>query len=160
MPRAALRSPNVPSPGGVSETPVWPSPGFGSTLHVPLHTLREGEGEGNQARPWTRSLRAPPPAVPDISCGSLSPLLGGGEGDDTRPATFAFLGSRRRGSWLLPGAVCCRSAYSRQRRRGGAAAGRQRRAQRALPPARSLHPSPQRVQAAAGRRRIRHPGVS
>lgn len=37
-------------------------------------------------------------AVPDISRGSLSPLLGGEEGDDTGPATFAPPGSRRSGS--------------------------------------------------------------
>lgn len=132
--------------------------GAGGWVHPPrsphTHTPRGG-GRGEQ-RPWTRSLRAPPPAVPDISLLSLSPLLGGREGDATRPATFALLGSRRSGSWLLAGAARCRPDYSPAAAAAAAAA----EAGPALAPARSLRPSPQRVQAAARRRRSRHPGVS
>lgn len=129
---------------------------------VPPSTLPHTHSEGGGRRepgPWTHSLRAPPLAVPDISRGSLSPLLGGREGDDTRPATFAPRGSRRSGSLPLAGAARCRPDYSRlprlrlRRRRR-----RQRRAQRALPPARSAPPCS--AFSAARRRRSRHPGVS
>lgn len=107
----------------------------------PPHTLREGEGR-EEPRPWTRSLRAPPPAVPDINCGSLSPLLGGGE-DDTRPATFPLLGSRRSGSRPLPGAARCRLDFSPAAAAAAAEGG-------PVPaPALLLRPSPQRVQATA-----------
>ncbi|XP_053074392.1 translation initiation factor IF-2-like [Acinonyx jubatus] len=133
------------------------APGFGSTLHAPpkAHSALGGRRE---PRPWTRSLRAPPPAVPDISRGSLSPLLGGGEGDNRRPATLAPPGTGRSGSWPLAGAARCRPDYSLAAAAAAAAAAAE--ADPARAPARSLRPSPQRVQAAARRRRSRHPGVS
>lgn len=96
------------------------------------HTLRNGGGRG-EPRPRTRSLRAPPPAVPDISCSSLSPLLGGGEEDHSRPATFALLGSRRSSLRPLARAARCCLDYS-------PAAAAARSAQRALPPSRSAPP--------------------
>lgn len=118
------------------------APGVWFTLQAPpTRTLREGEGR-EEPRPWTRSLRAPPPAVPDINCGSLSPLLGGGE-DDTRPATFPLLGSRRSGSRPLPGAARCRLDFSPAAAAAAAEGG-------PVPaPALLLRPSPQRVQATA-----------
>lgn len=140
MPLAARRSPHVPALAATPGHLFGRARGLVPPSTFP-HTHSEGGGR-REPRPRTHSLRAPPPAVPDISRGSLSPLLGGKEGDDTRPATFALLGSRRSGSLPLAGAAGCRPDYSRQprRQRLRRRRRRQRRAQRALPPARSAPP--------------------
>lgn len=121
VPRAPLRSPHVPRPARIRDTVM--APGVGSPPSTPPTFPPRGEGRGN---PDLNPVEAPPPAVPDISLGLASR---GRRGDDTRPATFALLGSRRSGSWLLAGAARCRlQIIPRQRRRR-----RPRRAQRSCP---------------------------
>lgn len=150
VPRASLRNPHVPSPGDDSETPVWRRRGWGSTLHAPpLTHSRSERGRARVTKTLDPQSEGASAGVPDISLGSLSPLRGGREGDDTSPATLALLGSRRSGSWLLAGAARCRPNYSPAAVAAAAAAAAAAEAGPARAPARSLRPSPQRVQAAA-----------
>lgn len=63
-----------------------------AALPFPPQSPRRG-----QPSPGTRSPRAPPPALPDISRGSLSPLPEAGR-RTTRPSTFAAPAGRSTGT--------------------------------------------------------------